>query len=90
MDSEQVSINTTKLILSFNPHVTVRIRTSTASHLLLQNESVKVQGEKRYFVMKDLGLGVCEIGLRAPGKINSYMAQDKEWNKERKWVKTEH
>lgn len=66
---------TVKTFLQSNPRGTIRTNKCTAKSMLVNNESIIILGEVRYFAIKDLGLGVCEIGLRPPDKINTYVVK---------------
>lgn len=68
-----------------HPKTTLRVDKSVAKELLLENFSLIVGGTVRYFIIKDLGLGVCEIGLRESGKVNTFVTK-KYWMEERAWA----
>ena len=66
---------TVKTFLTDNPNGAIRTNKYTAKSMLLGNESVIVGGNVRYFAIKDLGLGVCEIMLRPVGKENTFVVK---------------
>jgi hypothetical protein len=74
-------------VFAFDYKTTMRIKKEDAKDILLNNRSFTTAGSVRYFVIRDLGLGVCEIGLRGPNDINTFFVSNVEhWLKERKWT----
>lgn len=69
-----------------DPKTTIRTTKEVAKQILLDNRSMTVGGEVRYFMARDLGIGVYEVGLRGVGKKGSYFFKNAEWHKERKLV----
>ena len=66
---------TVKTFLQSNPTGAVRTNKYTAKSMLLNNESMIILGKVRYFAIKDLGLGVCEIALRPEDKTNTFVVK---------------
>lgn len=52
---------------------TFRVPKKIAAEWLLVNKTVITQGNVHYLAIKDLGLGVCEVGLRQKNKLNTYV-----------------
>lgn len=65
--------------------VTMRVNREDAHELLLKNIYVFRKHNPRYFIIRDLGLGVYEIGLREEGKENTFFSNEY-WVEERKWT----
>ena len=53
----------------------VRVPVSFARKLLLENASVIARGSVYYLAIKNLGLGVCEIGIRPKGNVNTFLVE---------------
>lgn len=66
---------TVRTFLRDNPNASIRTNKYTAKSMLLNNESMIILGKVRYFAIKDLGLGVCEIALRPEGKTNTFVVK---------------
>ena len=74
-------------VFTFDYKTTMRVKKEDAKDILLNNRSFVTAGNVRYFVIRDLGLGVCEIGLRGPNDKNTFFVSNVEhWLKERKWT----
>lgn len=74
-------------VFAFDHKTTMRIKKEDAKDILLNNRSFITAGAVRYFVIRDLGLGVCEIGLRGLNDKNTFFVSNVEnWLKERKWT----
>ena len=66
---------TVRTFLRDNPNASIRTNKYTAKSILFNNESLIVGDNIRYFAIKDLGLGVCEIMLRPVGKVNTFVVK---------------
>ncbi len=66
---------TVRTFLRDNPNASIRTNKYTAKSMLFNNESLIVGDNIRYFAIKDLGLGVCEIMLRPAGKVNTFVVK---------------
>jgi hypothetical protein len=59
--------------------VRVRLLESDAQYLLLYDVSVTVKGTVRYFYIRQMGLGVCEVGLAPITEKETRMSPEKHY-----------
>ena len=71
-----------------NPKTLVRIDKKEAKKLMLDNSSVDIDFNVRYYIIRDIGLGICEVGLREVGKKGTFITKGKAWLDERAWIKS--
>lgn len=55
---------------------TFRVPKKIASGWMLENKTVITHGKVHYLAIKDLGLNVCEVGLRPGNKVNTFMVKN--------------
>ena len=73
IDKEITNVKNTLVCVPFS---SVRVMKPVATELLRRNDTLIFNGYVRYFQIKNLGLGVCEIRLRPISKINTFTVKD--------------
>jgi hypothetical protein len=80
-DAQQDSfLNFCFCLHSTSPLDSIRILKAEARNILFRDKNVFRDGNIRYFQIKNLGLGVCEIKLRPIGKIGTVLVKTFENN----------
>lgn len=79
-DAERNAVQNSMLNFCFCFHTTpptdsIRMKRSEAQSIVLLNKSIVRDGNVRYFQIKDLGLGICEVKLRPIGKVNTFVVK---------------